>query len=93
MQKPCLVPSVQENDVLVPVAGVGTGQAAQHQQPRHEAQVGVRFAGRNKLVHLGGLGEVVPRLRRGVADRLNRSVQAAEGFPMGTNSFRLRCMD
>ena len=42
--------------------GVGTGQAAQHHQPRHEAQIGVRFAGRNKLVHLVGLGEVVERL-------------------------------
>ena len=30
--------------VLKPVAGVAARQAAQRHQPRHEAQVGVRFA-------------------------------------------------
>ena len=41
------------------VAGVGAGQGAQRHQPRHEAEIGVRFAGRNKLVHLVEAGEVV----------------------------------
>ena len=48
--------------VLEPVTGVGAGQAAQRHQPRHEAQIGVRFAGPDQLVHLVGQGEVVPRL-------------------------------
>ena len=47
--------------VLFPVAGVGAGQAAQHHQPRHEAWIGVRFAGADKLVYLIGHGERVPR--------------------------------
>ena len=38
----------------MPVAGIGAGQAAQHHHPRHEAEIGVRFAGRDKLVHLIG---------------------------------------
>ena len=66
--------------VLFPVAGVGAGQAAQHHQPRHEAWIGVRFAGLDKLVYLIGHGERVPRLGRGFADRLHRSVQAGENF-------------
>ena len=78
--------------VLDPVAGVGAGQATQRHQPRHEAHVGVRFAGRNKLVHLVGLGEVVPRLGRGGVDRLHRPIQATGGFTGGTNPFRLRAM-
>ena len=40
--------------------GLVAGQAAQRHQPHHEAKIGVRFAGRDKLVHLIGLGEVVP---------------------------------
>ena len=39
-----------------------------------------RFAGRDKLVHLVGLGEVVARLGRGVADRLDRPVQIGDDF-------------
>ena len=31
--------------VLMAVAGVGARQRAQHQEPRHEAEIGVRFAG------------------------------------------------
>ncbi len=50
------------------VAGVGAGQAAQRQQPRHEAEIGVRFAAPDKLVHLIGLGEVVQRLGRCFAE-------------------------
>ena len=36
---------------------------------------------RNKLIHLIGLGEVVPRLGRVVAECLHRPVQVAQGFP------------
>ena len=35
---------------------------------RHEIPVGVRFAGRNKLIHLIEAGEVVQRLGRGFTD-------------------------
>ena len=42
-------------------AWVGAGQGAQHQQPRHEPQIGVRFAGIDKLVHLIDLGEAQQR--------------------------------
>ena len=60
--------------VLVLVSGVGAGQAAQCQQPRHESQIGVRFAGPDKLIHLIGLGEVVPCLGRSLEGFLSRSV-------------------
>ena len=63
-----------------PVSGVGAGQRTQHHHPRHESQVGVRFAGADKLVHLIGLGEVVPRLGRGFADRLDRAAHTGEGI-------------
>ena len=58
--------------VLKPITGVGAWQGAQHQHPRHEAKIGFRFSGSHKLVHLVGLGEVVQRLGRGFADRLDR---------------------
>ena len=45
------------------------------------SDTGVRFAGRDKLVYLVGLGEVVERLGRGVADRLDRTAQVGEGIP------------
>ncbi len=61
--------------------GRGAGQRAQRQQPRRETELGVRFAGPDKLIHLIGLGEVVPHLGRGVAERRHRLVQATEGFP------------
>ena len=56
------------------------GQAAQRHQPRHETEIGVRFAGPDKLVHLIGLGEVVQAW--GEASRIfctgtNRLVYAA----------------
>ena len=54
---------------------VAAGQAAQHHEPRHEAQIGVCIAGRNELVHLVGLSEVVPRLGRGLEVFLHRPVQ------------------
>ena len=53
-----------------PVAGVGAGQAAQRQQPRHETEIGVRFAGPDQLVDLIGEGEAPPR-RWGFAERLD----------------------
>ena len=34
-------------------------QGAQRHRPRHEAEIGVRFASRNKLVHLIEAGVVV----------------------------------
>ena len=52
----------------------------------HETEVGVRFTGPDKLVHLVGLGEVVPRLGRCVADHLYRPVQAGEGFSNGNEA-------
>ena len=62
----------------MPVAGVGAGQGAQRHHPGHETQVGVRFAGPDKLVHLIEAGEVVQRLGRGFADRLHRPAQIGE---------------
>ena len=66
--------------VLVPVAGVSARQGTQHQKPRHEAEVRVRFAGPDQLVHLIGLGEVVQRLGRGAADRFHRTAQIGQGI-------------
>ena len=54
--------------VLFPVAGVAPGQRAERHHSRHEAEIGVCFVGRNKLVHLVGLGEVVPRGGDGWSD-------------------------
>ena len=48
-------------------------------KPRAE----VRFAGRDKLVNLIEAGEVVQRLRRSSAERLDRPVQAADDFTYG----------
>ena len=66
--------------VLFPVAGVGAGQTAQGHHPRHEAEIGVRFAGRDELVHLIGKSEAPPRLGRGFAERLDRAGQIGQGF-------------
>ena len=68
-------------DVLFPVAGIGAGQGAERHRSRHEAEIRVRFTGPNKLVHLIGLGEMVCRLARGVAERLHRLAAPSEGFP------------
>ncbi len=68
---------------VVPVAGVGARQGAQRHHSRHETESGVCFAGRDKLVYLIESGEVVERLRRGVADRLHRTAQAADDFTYG----------
>ena len=76
--------------VLVSVAGVGAGQAAQRQQPRHEAEIGVRLASRDQLVHLIEAGEAPPR-RWGFAERLDRAGQIGDDFSDGNQavSFRL----
>ena len=50
--------------VLMPVTGIGAGQAAQRQQPRHEAEIGVCFTGPDKLAHLIESCEVVAGLGR-----------------------------
>ena len=60
--KGSLLPAVVDALVLKAVAWVAARQAAQRHRPRHEPQIGVRFAGPDQLVHLIGLGEVVPRL-------------------------------
>ena len=82
--------------VLKAIAGVGAGQGAQRQQPRHEAEIGVRFAGRDQLVHLIGLGETP--LRRAVrAERLDGAGQIGQGIGDGnqlaalTHGFILPC--
>ena len=73
--------------VLEAVAGVGAGQGAQHQHPRHEAEIGVRFAGRNKQVHLIGLGEVVPRLGRGLEGFHSAArTRSARASPIGNQA-------
>ena len=69
--------------VLVPVSGVGARQAAQRQQPCHEPQISVRFAGPDKLVHLIEAGEVAPRLGWRLPERRYRPVQAGEDFSSG----------
>ena len=61
-----------------PISGQITRWERHH--TRHEAEIGVRFAGCDKLVHLIGLGEVVQRLGRGFAERLYRAAQAADDF-------------
>ena len=66
--------------VLVAVAGVGAGQGAQRHRPRHEAEIGVRFAGPDKLVHLVGLGEAPPRRWWGFAERLDGAAHTGQGI-------------
>ncbi len=60
--------------------GLLARQRAQHHQPRHETPIGVRFAGRDKLVYLIGNGEASPRRWWGFAERLHRAGQIGEGF-------------
>ena len=55
-------------------------------KPRDRGSV---FAGRDKLVHLIGLGEVVQRLGRGFTDRLDRTGQIGQGFPDGNQPVAL----
>ena len=64
--------------VLFPVAGVGAGQGAQRHRAAHETEIGGRLAGRDKLVHLIGEGEMVLRRARGY-ERLDRAGQIGQG--------------
>ena len=75
--------------VLKAIAGVGAGQGAQRQQPRHEASIRVRFAGRDKLVYLIGEGEAPPRRWWGFAERLDGAAQIGQGFPDGNQPVAL----
>ena len=52
-------------DVLQPLLWVGARQAAQREQPRHEPEIGLRFAGLDELIDLVQCGEVVSCLERG----------------------------
>ena len=54
-------------------------QGAERHCARHETEIGVRFAGADKLVHLIEAGEVVQRLGRGFAERLDGAAQIGEG--------------
>ena len=67
--------------VLKPVAGVAPGQRAERHRPRHETEIGVRFAGADKLVYLIGEGEAPPCRWCGFADRLDGAAQIGQGFP------------
>ena len=52
--------------VLFPVSGIRPGQAAQRQQPPHEADVRISVTGSDQGINLVEHSEVVPRLGRGV---------------------------
>ncbi len=66
---------------LLPISGVAPRQAAQRHRSRYEAELVVRFVGADKLVHLIGKGEGVPRLGRSFADRRHQHViQAGDGI-------------
>ena len=67
--------------ILRPVAGVGARQGAERHCARHETEIGVRFAGADKLVHLSGKGEAsLCRLGWGFAERLDRAGQIGDDF-------------
>ena len=68
-----------------PVAGVGARQAAQCYCAGHEAEIGVRFTGRNKLVYLIGLGEA-PLCQSCALERLDRAGQIGQGFTDGNQA-------
>ena len=58
-----------------------TGQA--------QAEIGVRFVGPDKLLHLIGLGEPPTRLGRGFADRWHRDARAVDDFSNGDQAVPL----
>ena len=51
-------------DVLFPVPWIGARQTAQREQPRHEAEIGLRFARLDELINLAQRGGMVPSLCR-----------------------------
>ena len=57
-----------------PIAGVGARQTTQREQPRHEAQLGVRVARGDELVDLVELREVSASLGRAFSARWRRDV-------------------
>ena len=63
-------------------SGVGARQRAQRHRSRHEAPIGVRFAGPDKQVHLIEAGEMALRRRRGY-ERLDGTGQIGQGFGNG----------
>ena len=69
--------------VLMLVAGVASRQGTERHQPRHETEIGVRFAGPDKLVHLIAEGEAPPRRWWGFAERLDRAGQINDDFSNG----------
>ena len=64
--------------VLEPVAGVASRQGAQRHRAAHEAELGVRFAGRHQGVDLIDLREWTQRLGRGL-----ETFHSAEGLRKG----------
>ena len=65
--------------ILILVAGGASGQGTQRHRSRHKAQIGVRFASPDKLVHLIGKGEAPPRRWWGFAER-RHVIQAGDNF-------------
>ena len=57
---------------------------------RHEAQIGIRFASPDKLVHLAQAGEVVKRLGAGWRVFFTVPPRLLKTSSMGTNPSRLR---
>ena len=64
------------------VLSKNTNELKIRHQPRHESEIGVRFAGRDKLVHLIGAGEVALCRGRGY-ERLGGTGQVGQGFGNG----------
>ena len=63
---------------LVPIFWVGARQRAEREQPRHEAQIGVRFARGDELRHLVELREV-SRLAAAITAGWHRDVGQVDG--------------
>ena len=72
----------------MPVARIGAGQGTQRHHPRHEAEIGGRFAGPDQLVHLIGLGEMVPRLGRGL-EGFHSAARTRDDFTYGEPARRV----
>ena len=75
-------------------AGVTAQQTAQCEQPRHEVEIGLRFAGLDELIDLLQCGEVVPGLGRdggqaATARQVDRRGHIAEGHEPADGSRRV----